>query len=118
MDEEQKQRILNRKPAEERARSLEQVQPLGEGPSKGKGTDPRNWGGADIDSSELDIEAQRAALRAWREASEWAKDSPHYHLSEMSGRDTPEIEINDLVQQAVKETEARIAQQYEDQIQT
>jgi hypothetical protein len=36
-----------------------------EGPSKGKGVDPQNWGAAGIDSSELDVGAQRQAFEAW-----------------------------------------------------
>ena len=39
----------------------------GEGPSttKGKGVDPRNWGGAQLSVSDLDVEAQHAALESF-----------------------------------------------------
>lgn len=36
------------------------------GPSKGKTTDPREWGAAGLDEEELDTDAQRAALESWR----------------------------------------------------
>jgi hypothetical protein len=54
----EKQTILKRRAAEERARSLEQTPSLGEGPSKGKTVDPRNWRGVEIDSTELNVKAQ------------------------------------------------------------
>lgn len=39
-----------------------------EGPSKNKGKtiDPREWGDADIDHDELDVEAQEAALKSFK----------------------------------------------------
>ncbi|KAG1719770.1 uncharacterized protein EDB91DRAFT_1179744 [Suillus paluster] len=38
----------------------------GEGPSKGKGPDPRNWGAMNLEEGELDMEAQRAALESYK----------------------------------------------------
>ncbi|KAG2339815.1 hypothetical protein BDR05DRAFT_950798 [Suillus weaverae] len=73
----EKQHILNWKPAEERAQSLEPYPAsLGEGPSKGKNVDPRNWGNTDLDESEIDIEAQREAIETWARLHDWAKDMP------------------------------------------
>ncbi|KAJ6530119.1 hypothetical protein B0H19DRAFT_1273788 [Mycena capillaripes] len=42
--------------------------PSGEGTShqKGKGIDPRNWGGAQLEPEELDAEAQREQLHLWK----------------------------------------------------
>ncbi|KAF8235742.1 hypothetical protein L208DRAFT_1391781 [Tricholoma matsutake] len=37
----------------------------GEGPSKGKGVDPSNWGALEFESSKLDVDAQREAMKAW-----------------------------------------------------
>ncbi|KAF8224375.1 hypothetical protein L208DRAFT_1410378 [Tricholoma matsutake] len=37
----------------------------GEGPSKGKGVDPSNWGALKFESSELDVDTQREAMKAW-----------------------------------------------------
>ncbi|KDQ53683.1 hypothetical protein JAAARDRAFT_197139 [Jaapia argillacea MUCL 33604] len=43
----------------------------GEGPSrKGKGPDPRNWGGAELTDEELDIDVQRVAMASWKLAKE------------------------------------------------
>ncbi|KAF5335687.1 hypothetical protein D9611_009565 [Ephemerocybe angulata] len=41
----------------------------GEGPSqpKGKGADPRNWGGINLDEDELDVDAQRVALEQFNQ---------------------------------------------------
>ncbi|KAG1796840.1 hypothetical protein EV424DRAFT_1333749, partial [Suillus variegatus] len=41
---------------------------LAAGPSKGKATDPREWGAAGIDEKDLDLDAQRAAFEAWNTA--------------------------------------------------
>ncbi|PIL27303.1 transcription factor [Ganoderma sinense ZZ0214-1] len=53
-------------PRQEDTSDSESVASRGEGPSnldKGKGPDPRNWGGvADMDPEELDVEAQRQAF--------------------------------------------------------
>lgn len=38
----------------------------GEGPSHGKGVDPRNWGGSGIPEEELDPKAQREVLDEWQ----------------------------------------------------
>jgi ribosomal protein L19E len=69
---EQQQQILKRKDIEIRAHQDETESSRGEGPSKGKMPDPRNWGGVDLSDPELDPEAQRKALKAWNEAKAWS----------------------------------------------
>src|SRR6267154_3222600 len=74
LTEQERQRILDRKQIEENARSGEQTpSTLDEGPSKGKNIDPRNWGGADIDEAEMNVEAQREALLNWARTREWSR---------------------------------------------
>jgi hypothetical protein len=55
----------------------------GEGTSKlkGKGTDPREWGGANLsqDSEDLDIEAQAAALNSIAQKNETSKHRREKH---------------------------------------
>ncbi|EGO00396.1 hypothetical protein SERLA73DRAFT_152401 [Serpula lacrymans var. lacrymans S7.3] len=41
--------------------------------AKGKGPDPRNWGGLDLEQADLEPDAQREALLAWNEAQDWVK---------------------------------------------
>ncbi|KAG1738590.1 uncharacterized protein EDB91DRAFT_1082633 [Suillus paluster] len=55
----------------------------GEGPSKRKGKvpDPRNWGGAELEDEDLDMEAQRAALDSYRAAK--YKDTRHLNRREI-----------------------------------
>ncbi|KAF8228571.1 hypothetical protein L208DRAFT_1403551 [Tricholoma matsutake] len=36
-----------------------------EGPSKGKGVDPSNWGALEFESSKLNVDTQREAMKAW-----------------------------------------------------
>ncbi|KAF8222008.1 hypothetical protein L208DRAFT_1324754, partial [Tricholoma matsutake] len=38
-----------------------------EGPSKGKGIDPENWGTLRFEPSELDVNAQKEAIKTWNE---------------------------------------------------
>ncbi|KAG1894471.1 uncharacterized protein F5891DRAFT_961426, partial [Suillus fuscotomentosus] len=64
----ERQCILNRKNAETRAQSHTRSISLGEGPSKGKGVDPRNWGDAGVSESEMDFDAQYQALKEWAAA--------------------------------------------------
>ncbi|KAG1853450.1 hypothetical protein DFJ58DRAFT_728201 [Suillus subalutaceus] len=49
-----------------------------EGPSnpKGKGVDPCNWGNANLDELEVDLDAQREALETWAQTHEWSKKAP------------------------------------------
>lgn len=68
----------------------------GEGPSnlKGKSVDPRNWGAAGIDPSELDIESQRRAFNTWASAQnfaggEIAPEAFAVPRSELHRRETP-----------------------------
>jgi hypothetical protein len=66
LTEEEKQRIHNRKCAEEQAQTLApSPSSLDEGPSKGKSVDPQNWGNAGLDELDLDLEGQREALHTW-----------------------------------------------------
>jgi hypothetical protein len=44
-----------------------------EGPSKGKGVDPKNWGALDLDPSELDLDAQKGALETWNVVRDMAR---------------------------------------------
>ncbi|KAG1721725.1 uncharacterized protein EDB91DRAFT_1274903 [Suillus paluster] len=57
----------------------------GEGPSKGKGPDPWNWGAMNLEEEELDMEAQRAALESYKLAKQMAGESE----SEDPSRDEP-----------------------------
>ncbi|KAG0705859.1 hypothetical protein DFH29DRAFT_787866, partial [Suillus ampliporus] len=67
LTKEEKQRIQSRKRVEDEALPDEHTtsSSRGEGPSKGKDVDPRNWGNTDIDESDLDLNAQREALSTW-----------------------------------------------------
>ncbi|KAF8833858.1 hypothetical protein BDN67DRAFT_1017117 [Paxillus ammoniavirescens] len=69
----QQERIWAQKHAEEQARDDDSVTSRGEGLSKGKQPDPCNWGGLDLSDPELDPEAQKQALRAWKDARAWAR---------------------------------------------
>ncbi|KAG2052168.1 hypothetical protein BDR06DRAFT_866722, partial [Suillus hirtellus] len=69
----ERHRILKRKTAETRAQSHTRSLSLGEGPLKGKGVDPRNWGDAGISESEMDFDAQYQALKEWADACDWSK---------------------------------------------
>ncbi|KAG2340201.1 hypothetical protein BDR05DRAFT_859976, partial [Suillus weaverae] len=74
LTKEEKQCILERKHAKDNARTEEQtLMSREEGPSKGKGADPRNWGEADLEEAELDIEAQKEALLNWERTRDWSK---------------------------------------------
>ncbi|KAG1787100.1 uncharacterized protein HD556DRAFT_1504036 [Suillus plorans] len=48
---------------------------LGEGTSKGKGVDPRNWGDAMLDEEDLDLEEQRATLESFKTVKEIASET-------------------------------------------
>ncbi|KAG1726359.1 uncharacterized protein EDB91DRAFT_1166366 [Suillus paluster] len=48
------------------------TEPPGEGPSKGKGPDPWNWGEMTLEEEELDMEAQHAALESYKLAKRMA----------------------------------------------
>ncbi|KAG2092938.1 uncharacterized protein F5147DRAFT_657550 [Suillus discolor] len=75
----------------------------GEGPSrsKGKAPDPRNWGHADIEEDDLDLEAQRAALDTYRAA----RDKETHH------REQREILDDAMVSRAEAETAVRAAEE-------
>ncbi|KAG2743014.1 hypothetical protein P692DRAFT_20748122, partial [Suillus brevipes Sb2] len=112
---EEKQRILKRKLAEEHARPVEQSPlNLGEGTSKGKNVDPRNWGDAEINESDLDIEAQKEALNTWADSREWAKDLPNPEPVEDSDQESDTVV--DPVQAAVKAAVEKVTKQFEGRI--
>ncbi|KAG1788018.1 uncharacterized protein HD556DRAFT_1245814, partial [Suillus plorans] len=74
-----------------------------EGPSKGKGIDPQNWGSADLEESEVDPEAQREALATWARSRTWANEG--------SARQTDsDNEPADPVKAAIKATEQRMTE--------
>jgi hypothetical protein len=59
LTEDEKKRIHNQRHVEEKALSQEPTpSTLDEGPSKGKNIDPRNWGDAGLEESDLDVKAQ------------------------------------------------------------
>ncbi|KAG1758653.1 hypothetical protein EDD22DRAFT_748131, partial [Suillus occidentalis] len=73
----ERQRILERKRAEDTAQAEEHtLTSQEEGPSKGKEVDPRNWGGANLEDGELDVEAQKEALSNWERTRDWSKTVP------------------------------------------
>ncbi|KAG2157806.1 uncharacterized protein EDB93DRAFT_1101114 [Suillus bovinus] len=72
---EERQCIYSRKRAKVGARVDKQTSSShDEGPSKGKGTDPRNWGDVDLEESELGPEAQRDVLATWARSRAWANE--------------------------------------------
>ncbi|KAG2118470.1 hypothetical protein DEU56DRAFT_837728 [Suillus clintonianus] len=119
LTQEERQRILERKRAENEARADEHTNTSREeGPSKGKGVDPRNWGDANLDESEVDLEAQREALRTWKNTRDWSKSVPRVEPERVNESETDEIpEPTDPVQAAVRAAEERLARQYKSQIQ-
>lgn len=42
-----------------------------EGPLKGKGIDPQNWGALEFEPSELNVNAQWEAMSAWNQVRDW-----------------------------------------------
>ncbi|OAX32783.1 hypothetical protein K503DRAFT_804946 [Rhizopogon vinicolor AM-OR11-026] len=76
--------------------SLEQLSSLGEGPSKGKGIDPHNWGGIDIDDSDIDIHAQAEASKAWATARDWSKKKSDAQAEVSNNESDCEPEIRKL----------------------
>jgi hypothetical protein len=50
--------------------SESKVSSKGEGPSKGKGVDPGNWGAAELSPEEMDADVQEAALASYKVAKE------------------------------------------------
>ncbi|KAG2136995.1 hypothetical protein DEU56DRAFT_912766 [Suillus clintonianus] len=117
LTEEERSRILNRRRAEEKARSQElPPSTRGEGPSKGKGVDPRNWGDLDIEESELDMDVQYEALHTWAQTREWADQGPEPQPANDPGPD-PEIGTENAIQAAVRAVEERVSQHFEARLQ-
>ena len=73
---EQKQKILRRQ-EKVRSRRDSSESSRGEGPSrpKGKGIDPREWGNVNLSRESLNVEAQAAALRSYKDQSKATKES-------------------------------------------
>ncbi|KAG1831525.1 hypothetical protein EV424DRAFT_1342894 [Suillus variegatus] len=78
---------------------------LGEGTSKGKGIDPRNWG-ALSDEEEINLDDQRAALESFRKAKEVAEavDSPSEGENDGSSDDEDRTQGTARVPEALKPT--------------
>ncbi|KAG1888810.1 hypothetical protein F4604DRAFT_1915867 [Suillus subluteus] len=115
---EEKQRILERKRAEDNAQSQEETETSREeGPSnlKGKGVDPCNWGDVDLDEAEVDLEAQREALSTWARTHKWSKAAPQEENNNNIDQEVDEG-VNDPVTAAVKATKKRMTQLFEMQI--
>ncbi|KAG1792611.1 uncharacterized protein HD556DRAFT_1239104, partial [Suillus plorans] len=116
---EEKRRILERKQVEMNADSREQtMSSREEGPSqpKGKSVDPWNWGNANLEESEIDIEAQREALSTWAKTHQWAKGAQREEPVEDSDKEN-DPNIGDPIAEAVKATEERMMKLFEKQIQ-
>ncbi|KAG1874233.1 hypothetical protein C8R48DRAFT_769623 [Suillus tomentosus] len=110
LTQEEKQCISDRRRVEERARISEQTSSShDEGPSKGKGVDPRNWGNADLEESEVDPEAQREALATWARSRTWANE-------ESAMQTDSDNEPEDPVKAAIKATEQRMTEHFQHQI--
>ncbi|KAF8226045.1 hypothetical protein L208DRAFT_1407685, partial [Tricholoma matsutake] len=67
----------------------------GEGPLKGKGVDPNNWGALKFELAKLDVNAQREAMRTWnmvqdqdqnKESRTGKGKSPHQKSSKYKAR--------------------------------
>lgn len=119
LTQEERQRILERKHVEETAQAEEHtLTSQEEGPSKGKGADPRNWGGANLEDADLDIDAQREALSNWEHTRDWSKTVPRVAPDP---NDKPPNEgapgTGDPIQAAVEAAEDRMTRKYESQIQ-
>ncbi|KAG2152977.1 uncharacterized protein EDB93DRAFT_1102748 [Suillus bovinus] len=108
LTEEDKQCIYNRKHAEEVAHDDEHTSSSHEeGPSKGKGVDPRNWGNVDLDEPELDPEAQRDALATWAKSKTWANERTGQQTESDSEQNGPTFSVP---------TEQQIMKYYEQKI--
>lgn len=73
----------------------------GEGNSKGKGVDPRNWGV--LDDEDLDLEEQRAALESFKTARDLASQS---ESSPEENEPTQRMKEPDIFEQAVLQQKA------------
>ncbi|KAG1833666.1 hypothetical protein DFJ58DRAFT_847754 [Suillus subalutaceus] len=82
----------------------------GEGTSKGKGADPRNWGAALLDDEDIDLEEQRITLESFKTAKELAsetessseEDEPAY----LRDRETQATKAPDIFKQAILQQKA------------
>ncbi|KAG1751522.1 uncharacterized protein EDB91DRAFT_1243778 [Suillus paluster] len=98
------------------------------GPSKGKATDPREWGAADLDEEDLNADAQHVAFEAWNAAKAAAEDTDADQevtctdklVDSAVNNELSEDEIERLIQErtveAVRKAEARMQRKYEKKI--
>lgn len=88
-----------------------------EGPSgqKGKGVDPRNWGDANLEESEINVEAQREALSTWAKTHQWAKGAQPRELVEDSDKEN-DPNVGDPIAEAIQATKERMTKLFEKQI--
>lgn len=68
MTDEERDRVNRRRSTVDSRAETESLAPRHAGPSKGKATDPREWGAAGISDEELDADAQCVELDAWNAA--------------------------------------------------
>ncbi|KAG1784934.1 uncharacterized protein HD556DRAFT_1461102 [Suillus plorans] len=82
---------------------------LGEGTSKGKGVDPRNWGDAMLDEEDLNLEEQRAALESFKTAREIASQTESSSEGDLHAPlkgSGPKGQRQDIFEQAAREQRA------------
>ncbi|KAG2129601.1 hypothetical protein DEU56DRAFT_915095 [Suillus clintonianus] len=92
-----------------------------EGPSKGKGPDPRNWGGLDLDGTEYELEAQRAALASYKAMKSAGGDLPNVYegvssrpeLSRLNEGGNEPSDLQRMVEAAVRAAEDCLRKEYE-----
>ncbi|EGN94765.1 hypothetical protein SERLA73DRAFT_77506 [Serpula lacrymans var. lacrymans S7.3] len=107
LSDDQLKTILKRREIERAARQSETATNLeSQEGTKGKGTDPANWGGLDIEETELEPEAQREALRAWNKAHEWASLS-HQEVPGPSGTKRNQVQETSDQEDTHQEEESR-----------
>jgi hypothetical protein len=99
-----------------------------EGPSKGKGVDPKNWG-ALVDDEEIDVEAQHAAFESYKLAkemgesestqSEGGEDSPSDELPsarEPTSAGRHSVSDQRALAKAIQKAEKRLRQEYDQKL--
>jgi hypothetical protein len=84
------------------------------GPSKGKGTDPRNWGGIQLVPEEIDLAAQKAALESYRLAKRQEEtDSEQRESGSESDRAPPSKATKRRIEKALQGLENSLRLKYE-----
>ena len=86
-------RIQRREHAENKAQLSESESLLEEGllQSKGKGTDPHEWGQLDLSAVEIDTSVQRMALEQWKQVKD---NCDHKKFKHLPSDDTPSNNSN------------------------